>query len=948
MPAHEQPQVQGPAQVFGPAAPQYHLLTPLARHEHITVPSSVNGDSVLPGQDDIEAAVSAATPAGTWYGSQAAQGQQFHGSGPQPAADLAMLTASMQSMATAMQHLMAENQRLSEQMLKIMKQERDDKDPDQNDNARNVKKPLIGTFDREAAEKADEDQQELKDIDKKDVALPVKYKGEVTQWRHWYMKFTSFLNRRDQRWGKLLEEIRKKSQDPLGPTEEDEVFTNVGIMTNTLREKFKFQLYEYLETYSEGLVHGMVAAGGTQGSMEVFRGLCDDGFSMRDRHLRREYRKVTHPKQATFENLKRAIMDWETELGQYQAASGTEMSEKEKIICLEDLCPDLLQQHLDSKESLKTYGQYKTAINDYISNRSRWVTGKARLNWLGLPEGDAAEDPNGDENGDEWVNDQLSAISGEINALVRSKFKGKGFGKRGKGERATPPGKGPQPAPTGGGGQADVNMGDAAKDNPGKKCYECNEYGHIANDCPVRKARVAAGGPERLAKKGKGDRSGKGNPGWPTKAQWGGFYPGPTQTQWNQWFPQPGARGGVAAIQDMSGQPQTVLQSLFTGPQQLSLKSITPKPKNSFATPNPFSALTTEDDKETGKRSETAITASIEEFIKPARRGLKKTKKLCRPEGCCEGACGDHPKVVEKVNTRKSRQEKFLEAQQQLDKLSQESEESGGIESPTDEPTLGETPEASKKKMNALFAGDLDKEYEKFVDTMSKTQNNLKRDENITNPIKFFMELANAKAEDFKQQPDRPVGQGKINMLNKVAHSGNLMPVTEKKEIATKAGKFEVMSCIVDSGATVPVMHPTTGAAYPLLESDASRDGTVYALANDDTLPNLGEKKMAVLTAEGTLRGYGSQAADVSKPLQAVRSLVSSKHAVCFGLGDGTEHLIINKQTGEINKMRDDGINYLQDLLIIPPEQVDNVAAELLLLQQQGHDGDQSFGRPGP
>ena len=49
--------------------------------------------------------------------------------------------------------------------------------------------------------------------------------------------------------------------------------------------------------------------------MEVFRGLCDDGFSMRDRHLRREYRKVTHPKQATFENLKKAIMDWETELG---------------------------------------------------------------------------------------------------------------------------------------------------------------------------------------------------------------------------------------------------------------------------------------------------------------------------------------------------------------------------------------------------------------------------------------------------------------------------------------------------------------------------------------------------------------------------------------------------------------------------------------------------------
>ena len=108
---------------------------------------------------------------------------------------------------------------------------------------------------------------------------------------------------------------------------------------------------------------------------------------------------------------------------------------------------------------------------------------------------------------------------------------------------------------------------------------------------------------------------------------------------------------------------------------------------------------------------------------------------------------------------------------------------------------------------------------------------------------------------------------------------------------------------------------------------------------------------MAVLTAEGTLRGYGSQCADVSvtKPLQAVRSLVHSKHAVCFGLGEeGDEHLIINKQTGEVNRMRDDGINYLQDLLIIPPDQVDRVAGELLAMSQRAEQDDQSFGRPGP
>ncbi len=86
---------------------------------------------------------------------------------------------------------------------------------------------------------------------------------------------------------------------------------------------------------------------------------------------------------------------------------------------------------------------------------------------------------------------------------------------------------------------------------------------------------------------------------------------------------------------------------------------------------------------------------------------------------------------------------------------------------------------------------------------------------------------------------------------------------------------------------------------------------------------------MAVITKEGTLRGYQSQCALVSKPLSAVRSLVDSQHAVCFGLGDGNDHLIINKTSGEINRMRDDGINYYQDLLIVPPDRLDELLQEM-------------------
>ena len=115
----------------------------------------------------------------------------------------------------------------------------------------------------------------------------------------------------------------------------------------------------------------------------------------------------------------------------------------------------------------------------------------------------------------------------------------------------------------------------------------------------------------------------------------------------------------------------------------------------------------------------------------------------------------------------------------------------------------------------------------------------------------------------------------------------------------------------------------------------------MYQVANFEEIPNLGEKKLAVLTAEGTLRGFKSQVAEVSSPLESVRQLLGSKHCVLFGLGeDEEEHLIINKITGEANRLRDDGINYMHDMLVVPPDKVKEV-------QDAINSGASPFGRPG-
>ena len=99
-----------------------------------------------------------------------------------------------------------------------------------------------------------------------------------------------------------------------------------------------------------------------------------------------------------------------------------------------------------------------------------------------------------------------------------------------------------------------------------------------------------------------------------------------------------------------------------------------------------------------------------------------------------------------------------------------------------------------------------------------------------------------------------------------------------------------------------------------------------YGTAGKEDIANPGEKKIAVLTTEGTLRGFHSQIAEVSSPLESVRQLLGAKHCVLFGLGENEEeHLIVNKITGEVNRLRDDGINYLHDMLVVPPDRVKEV-----------------------
>ena len=133
------------------------------------------------------------------------------------------------------------------------------------------------------------------------------------------------------------------------------------------------------------------------------------------------------------------------------------------------------------------------------------------------------------------------------------------------------------------------------------------------------------------------------------------------------------------------------------------------------------------------------------------------------------------------------------------------------------------------------------------------------------------------------------------------------------------SAEWEYVEAVLDSGATVIVIPAHVGQGYEIVPSAASKAGVMYEIANGEEIQNAGEKLMAVVTDDGSWRGLQAQMADVSKMLQSVRALVRAGHDVVFGDGeDGSSHYVYHKVTGDSIEVRDDGINYLMGMHIVP------------------------------
>ncbi len=669
--------------------------------------------------------------------------------------------------------------------------------------------------------------------------------------------------------------------DPLAEDVKNLIGYELNLMHGTLMNDFTEQLYDYLKSYTSGEIQSQVISGGREKSWETWRVLCDQGKSRRKLEVHEDYKRLMNPPQYPLETLLKGIAQWERDLLTYTAANDDKGLEPEtKKLCLENMCPEALQEHLLDKYEqglIKTYDQYKQAVSTYVYRKTKRGksngTKKQNIHGLfGADEG-SEEEPH-DENCDGWENQvneltqQAEKIAGQLNALVKGSGK---FAKRPKGF-----GKGAKAGKGAGNGAAPMEV-----DHSDKDCYHCGEHGHIARNCPKGKGKGDKGGKDgRGGKDGKGGKAGKG-PWQPSLQTWKYMYPGPSPAQWTEWWKQYSATPATPS-------PYKGRANLFEQGNRLSAFQTQQESWDNWKWPQPGSSP--------GNWQQPSGPPSSQQALNALFSGGNMYKFVEK---------GPKPKVVETNDASFKSYNKFE--------------------------ALGETDEDERVGRRDRWPRGARVIEPTPIESLIKPPSRNKE-----------RKAARVEAEANKEAPSEPTKVAPLGLmvLRELQKVEKLAPMM-RRERPTAPNGWEVLSAIVDSGASITAVHPEDGKAYKVEESEGSKNKVMYETAGDEDLPNLGQKRMAVLTPEVTLRGFESQCAKVSAPLESVRQLLKSKHCVLFGLGENEdEHLIVNKLTGEVNRMRDDGINYLHDLLIVPPDEVAKV-------QQTIEQGASPFGRQG-
>ena len=573
-------------------------------------------------------------------------------------------------------------------------------------------------------------------------------------------------------------------------------------------------------------------------------------------------------------DLEVAIAHWEGDIQRWEAASGERMLPSQRKLCLEEMCPERLRAHLRliGPDKLHTYEAMRAEIADWLAEDLRKPT-RQRVAALGPATSNTQEWAETEDNA-EWDLDVYAVPQEELENFDREQ-------RLARSEQLMALVKNIKSKQSRKGG------GKGGKGGKGpRKCFECDTEGHIASECPIRLERVKNGGPERLPRTPKGGDvsmdgtggkgKGKGGGGKSIGSKGTGKSAPPTKGTWQTYNPQGFFRKPQWAQWYPGKAPQLSMAEeggdwMATPGMMLGLRYMAPKPQPVLCS-NKFEVLQKMDEElsdDCESSTDSLCWGPIPE---------RKVNPMVTPAGGSRGEA----RLQMPVGTRGSKKRlcKPREAQCAQDCC-------GTIRGTTDTLDHGTTDTP---------------DHHPTTDTLDHNSSHYGTTDTLDH--------------HYTSGP-------KLSVLSEKRPAQSLMPVS--------SNDWEYVEFIFDSGATTTVIPATVGRAYEIQPSESSKAGVMYEIANGDEIPNLGEKLMPVVTAEGAWKGLLAQVADISKALQSVRSLVRAGHAVVFGDDDdegGTCSYIVNKVTGEYTSVKDDGVNYFLGLYIAPKHEAGFVRPE--------------------
>ena len=144
---------------------------------------------------------------------------------------------------------------------------------------------------------------------------------------------------------------------------------------------------------------------------------------------------------------------------------------------------------------------------------------------------------------------------------------------------------------------------------------------------------------------------------------------------------------------------------------------------------------------------------------------------------------------------------------------------------------------------------------------------------------------------------------------------------------------------IVDSGACASVMPQNWCEHAPIQENQQSRAGEYVRAANGQQIRNHGERRVSMMTKEGTMRDMRFTICDESKALGSVSQMCRTGHRVAFNppwCPDGS--YIENVDTGEVMWLEEINGLYVLNTKVAPTQRQ--------RVTDKGAGRNKDFGRP--